>query len=324
MRCVCCRVVSQIRASSLPWEIEDVKINGARLAVRHRAGSGPGSSAGRGVLLLHGWPGTGDDWSAVMTALRANPSWNQVTLICPDLRGYGNSDKPPVDLRAQAPYAGYAPAAQTADVLALIEHFALGDVLVGGYDIGANIAQALARAAGDRVAGLVLCDPVHAAARAQAGQVNLGSELWYQTVHLFPWAADLIGHDRETLEIYLRHFYTHWWGDGAVDEAHFQSLVDQYNQPGAFAASIAWYRSRAQSREQEVTAAVRATLLDTPTQVLWGERDPITPSVFAESLGQSFSDFELTRLPGVGHFAPLEAPAAVSDGFARLAGRLAW
>jgi pimeloyl-ACP methyl ester carboxylesterase len=313
------------RASTSLVDTEQVEINGARLAVRYRAGgSVAGSLSGRGVVLLHGWPGTSGDWGVLLAALAADPSFSQVTLICPDLRGYGDSEKPPVDLQGQAPFAGYAPAAQMADVLALIEHYALDEVLVGGYDIGANIAQALARAAEDRVAGLVLCDPVHAAARAQAGQVNLGSELWYQTMHLLPWCADLIAHDRETLEIYLRHFYTHWWGDGAVDEPHFQALVDHYNQPEAFAASIAWYRSRARSRGQEIAAAAQATLLDTPTQVLWGERDPITPIAFADSLGQSFSDFELTRLPGVGHFVPLEAPSAVCHAFARLADRVGW
>jgi pimeloyl-ACP methyl ester carboxylesterase len=209
-------------------------------------------------------------------------------------------------------------------MVALIEHFGLDEVVIGAYDLGANIAQALARELPDRVRGLVLCDPVHAAARAQAATVNLGHELWYQTLHLMPWAADLVARDRVTIEIYLRHFYRHWWGAGAVDETHFQTLVDLYSRPGAFAASIGWYRSRARSRGSEAAAAAHAEPIAAATEVLWGALDPVTPIVFAESLDQSFSDFELTRLDEVGHFAPLEAPRAVAAAFASLAQRLVW
>jgi pimeloyl-ACP methyl ester carboxylesterase len=303
--------------------VEKVEVQGLRLAVRCRAGAGADGDR-RGVVLLHGWPGTREDWGLVFAQLAADGRWAQTRVVCPDLRGYGDSDAPAVDLQAAEPYGAYAPAAHVEDVVRLIEHYQLQQVLIGGYDIGANVAQAVARRLGERVAGLVLCDPVHAAARAQAAQVNLTAELWYQALHLQPWAGQLIAHDRETVEVYLRHFYTHWWGVGDVDEQHFQSLVDAYSRPGAFDASIGWYRSRARSRSAETTAAATAPLIETPTEVLWGEQDPITPILFAESLDQSFSDFRLTRIRGVGHFGPLEASEKVAAAFGALADRLDW
>jgi pimeloyl-ACP methyl ester carboxylesterase len=300
---------------------ERVRVNDLDLAVRHRSSAQPGSPV-KGVVLLHGWPGTRHDWDIVFAMLSADAGWDAWVLLAPDLRGYGDSDAPDVDPSSQTPYAGFAPAAHTSDVAALIDHFGLDEVLIGAYDLGANIAQALARGLPDQVRGLVLCDPVHAAARVQAATVNLAPELWYQTLHLMPWASDLIAHDRATVEVYLRHFYRHWWGVGAVDETHFQALVDLYSRPGAFDASIGWYRSRARSRGSEATTAASAEPITASTEVLWGARDPVTPIIFADSLDQSFSDYRLTRLEDVGHFGPLEAPWAVAAAFASLTRRL--
>lgn len=304
-------------------EVTKVQVDDVTLSVAHRPAA-HSSAPPRGVLLLHGWPGTHHDWDLVLDRLASDSRWDGVELAAPDLRGYGDSDRSAVDHAADAPYAAYTPAAQTADCARLIEELGWEQVVIGAYDLGANLAQALARSMPSRVAGLVLHDPVHPAARAQAGSVNLTAELWYQVLHAQPWADALIGHDRQTVEIYLRHFYTHWWGDGQVDEEHFQRLVDSYAQPDAFAASIAWYRSRAAGRAKEVADAAKADKLSTPTVVLWGEEDPITPVLFADSVGDSFDDWDLRRLPGVGHFGPLEAPEALATAFADLGDRLGW
>jgi len=285
--------------------------DGLSLSVRWRRASGSGEVA-PAVLFLHGWPGTHLDWGRVFDLVQADQGWEGVHLLAPDLRGFGASDTPKVDGGAEQPYALYAPAAHVRDLLALLDGCGVGRVVICAYDLGANLAQTLARGLVGRVAGLLLCDPVHAAARAQAGQVNLTAELWYQTFHNLPWSDRLVADNRRTLETYLRHFYTHWWGDGEVDEQHFQKVVEVYSVPGAFEASIGWYRSRAGARAAEATAAATADRITTPTVVLWGERDPITPILFAESLDSSFADVQLERLAGVGHFAPLEAPMKVA------------
>ena len=52
---------------------------------------------GRGdaaVVLLHGWPGDHEDWRALVPLLTADPS---LTVVMPDLRGFGASDKHPAD-----------------------------------------------------------------------------------------------------------------------------------------------------------------------------------------------------------------------------------
>lgn len=58
-----------------------------------------------------------------------------------------------------------------------------------------------------------------------------------------------------------------------------------------------------------------------PATVLCGELEPLFPVAWADRLDAFFANAELRVLPGVGHFAPLEAPAAVADAIReRLAG----
>lgn len=304
---------SAVRAGAM----ERVDGAGVKLAVRRRAA--PRARQGlprQGLMLLHGWPGTHLDWSLVLDRLARNAALDSIELICPDLRGFGASDKPDSDAEADQPWAAYSPAAHLEDLIAVLDRLEIEELIAGGYDLGANLAQGLARAQPARVRGLVLCDPVHAAARAQAAKLDLAPELWYQAFHRLPWCAQLVGHDRSTVEVYLRHFYTHWWGKGEVQEDHFQAVVDAYAEPGSFEASIGWYRARAAVRN---VAAPPPSPLVTPTRILWGVRDPVTPVVLADTLDQSFAKFELTRLPDIGHFAPLEAPDDVATAALELA-----
>ena len=65
------------------FELERVDVGGVTLRVRH-GGSGPG------LMLLHGHPRTHVTWHRVAPLLV--DGW---TIVCPDLRGYGQSSKPP-------------------------------------------------------------------------------------------------------------------------------------------------------------------------------------------------------------------------------------
>jgi pimeloyl-ACP methyl ester carboxylesterase len=85
-----------------------------------------------------------------------------------------------------------------------------------------------------------------------------------------------------------------------------------YERPGAFAASIAWYRAGAGS-----VAASLAERVPEPDQriaarttVLWPEYDPLFPREWSDRIGEFFAAATLTWLDGSGHFSPLEAPDA--------------
>jgi len=256
---------------------------------------------GRGapVLLLHGWPGFWYDWRRVIPALEPDAD-----VIAPDFRGFGASDKPDLP-----PSDAYTPAVFAADMLALLDHLGLDDVVVAGHDIGATIAQTLARAAPARVRALVLFNPPYPGIGLRRFEPAAQAEAWYQHLHALPWADRLIGHDRDTVRLYLAHFYAHWSGrPEALHPEEFEAIVDAYARPGAVRGSIAYYKARAGARLREATADPAALRVAQPTTVLWGEADPVARSAWADRLPEFFPDLTLRLLPGVGHFVPVEAP----------------
>src|SRR5512132_1056900 len=81
--------------------------------------------AGPPVVLLHGWPQTWFCWRLLMPLLA-----ERFTLIAPDLRGYGLSDKPA---------GGFDKRTMAADVRALVHELGYERVALVGHDRGARV-----------------------------------------------------------------------------------------------------------------------------------------------------------------------------------------
>ena len=262
------------------------------------------TGAGSAVVLLHGWPGDRHDWRLVVPLLA-----DAADVVVPDLRGFGDSDRHPVP-----PDEGYSAAAQARSVLGLLDELGLDDVVLAGYDIGSRIAQTLARQAPERVRALVVTPPVPGAGRRLLTPEVL-AESWYQDLHRLDLAARLLDGSRDAVRSYLGHFWTHWSGAAHVpDEAALDRLADAYARPGAFTASIGWYRAGPPLRTRGLAeqAPPPADRLAVPTRVLWPAEDPLFPAAWADRLEEFFTDVTVTHLPGSGHFVPLEAPDALA------------
>jgi pimeloyl-ACP methyl ester carboxylesterase len=261
-----------------------------------RGGSGPA------VVLLHGWPGDRGDYRVLAPLLAGEHE-----VIVPDLRGFGESDKHAVE-----PREGYSAAAQARSVVALIDELALGDVVLAGYDIGSRIAQTVARAAPDRVRALVLAPPLPGAGE-RVLTAEAQREFWYQAFHQLSLAEHLVDGDARAVRAYLQHFWAHWSGPGfELADADLDRLVERYAPPGAFTASIGWYRAGSGTVATSLaeTAPAPADRIAQRTQVLWPEQDPLFPRQWSDRLDAFFADLTLTDMPGAGHFSPLEAPDA--------------
>ncbi len=263
-----------------------------------RAGSGPA------VVLLHGWPGDRTDYRDLVPKLAG------CEVLVPDLRGFGESDKHPAD-----PAAQYDATAQARSVAALITELGLDRPVVAGYDIGSRIAQALASARPELVKALVITPPVPGVGTRVFGAGPL-REFWYQSFHRLALAEELIDGKPEAVRAYLRHFWAHWSGPGfELAEADLDHLVSVYGPPGAFTASVAWYRSGAgtAARALSETAPAPADRLATPVTVLWPELDPLFPREWSDRLGEFFGQVRLRYVDGAGHFAPLEYPDVLAE-----------
>lgn len=268
-------------------------VDGFRLAYE-RHGSGPP------VVLLHGWPGDRTDHRAVVPLLASS-----YDVVVPDLRGFGESDKHPAD-----PTAAYDAAAQARSVAGLIDELGLADPVVGGYDVGSRVAQALARTRPHGIRGLVITPPVPGVGARILSEHSF-REFWYQRFHQLDLVEQLLDGRPEAVRAYLRHIWTHWSGPTHdVSDDHLDHLVSVYGGAGAFTASVAWYRagSGAVARSLAEQPPDPADRIAVPTTVLWPEHDPLFPRAWSDRLPEFFADARLEDVDGVGHFVPLEAP----------------
>jgi len=90
----------------------------------------------------------------------------------------------------------------------------------------------------------------------------------------------LIDGKPDAVRSYLRHFWSHWSGPGYEPaDGDLDHLVSVYGAPGAFGASIAWYRAGAGAVAASLTEQVPAPdqRIGMPTTVLWPSHDPLFP-----------------------------------------------
>lgn len=280
-----------------PWAHHVATVNGLRL---HYVRQG----AGFPVVLLHGWPGFWYEWAPVIPLLAGRHD-----VVVPDLRGFAYSEKPDLP-----PEQAYLRETVAEDIAALARHLGWPRLALVAHDIGATVAQPLARKHPDLVARLVLLDPPYPGIGRRWREPGHLREVWYQIFHTLPWAEELVGASREATRIYLRHFLTHWsarkdW----VTDAELEHWVEAYSQPGALRGGFGYYRAfeRLRTAQGEIPPAELAVAV--PTLVLWGEGDPVLPVAWTDRLPEYFPQLTLTRVPGVGHFMMREAPVRLVE-----------
>jgi pimeloyl-ACP methyl ester carboxylesterase len=252
------------------------------------------------VVLLHGWPGNRTDYREVLARLG-----DSVDAIVPDLRGFGQSDK-----HDQPPADAYSAAAQARSVLALMDELGVSQAVIAGYDIGSRVAQALARSAPERVAGLVLAPPLPGVG-GRVLSAEAQREYWYQAFHQLPLVEQVLDGHPKAVRAYLAHFWGHWSGPRfELSEVELDRLVEGYSQPGAFTASIAWYRAGSGTVATSLaeTPPAPEDRIAVPATVVLSDRDPLFPPAWSDRLEEFFADARLVGLDQVGHFVPLEAP----------------
>ncbi|MFE6411013.1 alpha/beta fold hydrolase [Streptomyces sp. NPDC057837] len=146
------------------FEVARCEGDGAHLRVRH-GGSGPP------VLLLHGHPRTHATWHRVAPLLAAAGH----TVVCPDLRGYGASDKPPTDER----HTPYSKRAMAGDCLAVMRRLGHDRFAVVGHDRGAYVATRLALDHPDSVSALTVMDAIPIGEALRRCDATFAASWWH-------------------------------------------------------------------------------------------------------------------------------------------------
>ena len=270
-----------------------LRVNGASL---HIAELGEGAP----LLLLHGWPEFWLTWEPVMLRLS-----KRYRLVAPDLRGFGDSDKP------DGPFGA---ADHAADMLALLDALGIRQAGIVGHDVGGAAMQPLARKAPERVAGLFFFDFVYPGIGPRMGAPD-------QT----DMAPALVGASRLTCETYISYFLRHWsYRKNAFDDVlpHF---TENFLKPGNLAGGFAHYRAthggRLAMMKGEAQGLPRSTA---PTCVRWAEHDPLFPYAWTDRLGETFANLDLAPFPDVGHFPHREDPDRAAGEISGFFDRLSW
>ena len=284
-----------------PLEHLRVPVEGGTL---HVARCGAGSP----LLLLHGWPEAGFTWHRVMARLAG-----QFTLIAPDLRGFGKSDKP----------AGpFGLPEQVGDMAALIERLVPGPVGVVAHDVGGSVAQGLARSRPDLLAGLFLFNFVYPGIGDRFNAPGHLPKVWHTYFNQSDLAPRLLRASPDGIRLYVTHWLENWaHREHAFDPATVDLFVSNMEQPGNLEGGFTWYRTVAEQRAREAGSAPPPPIT-VPTCVRWTENDAALPFAWSDRVAEFFTDLDFAPFPGAGHFPHHEDPDRAAAEVAGFFGRL--
>jgi pimeloyl-ACP methyl ester carboxylesterase len=282
-----------------------VQANGAAFHVAR-------TGQGRPLLLLHGWPEFWLTWEPVMTRLA-----DRFTLFAPDLRGFGDSDKPD-----DGPFG---PEQHAADMLALLDALDLPQVGIVGHDVGGAVMQPLARSAPERIAGLFFFDFVYPGIGPRMAEPDRLNHIWYQSFNQMELAPALVGATRESCRIYIGHFLKTWSHRQHAFDDVLETFTDNFLKSGNLAGGFAHYRAAHAGRIRMMKGEAAALPpIDLPTCIRWAEHDPLFPYAWTDRLGETFSSYDLAPFRGVGHFPHREDPDRAAAEIAMFFGRIGW
>ena len=275
------------------FELSRVDLSEVSLRVRH-GGSGPP------LLLLHGHPETHMMWGKIAGHLASD-----FTVIAPDLRGYGESTKPP----SSDDHETSSKRAMARDAIGLMRHFGFGRFDVASHDRGARVGYRLALDHPEAVRRLSVLDVIPTGevwARADT-RFALGYWHWSFLAQPHPTPERMIAPDPE--------FF--------LFTAQFRGLKPTIFEPEAYADYVACgkdpavihgmcecYRAGAgYDRKLDDADKAAGRKIAAPVQVLWGAKGALGAWYDVLDIWRGWaSDVRGQALDG-GHFLAEEKPA---------------
>lgn len=275
-------------------------------------GSGPA------ILLLHGYPQSLAEWAKVAPILAES-----FTVVCADLRGYGDSDKP----AALPDHSNYSFRAMAADQVRLMAALGHERFHVAGHDRGARTAHRMALDWGDRVASLAVLDivPTHDMYSRVTKRLAQTYWQWYFLPQRAPLPERLIGADPD---FFYESCLVSVAGSGEALAAFDAEMLAEYRRCWRPAEAIhAWcsdYRAGA-SIDLEHDAADLDRRLEMPVLAMWGA-DGIMCTLFDIPALWRDRARDLTCLPVPGghwfpEFSPVETAKALAAHITAKAGQ---
>ena len=261
------------------------------------------SGTGPAVLLLHGHPQTHVVWRKI--APRLVEAGYQV--ITPDLRGYGDSDKPESD----PSHLPYSKRVMAADQIALMRHLGHKTFSVVGHDRGGRVAHRLALDFPDAVERLVVLDIAPTLTMYEQTNQEFATRYfwWFFLIQPDGLPERMIASDPEYF--LRRHIAGQVKIEGSVDEAAIAEYLRSYSDPATLHAICEDYRAAA-SIDLDHDQADQANRINAPLLAIWGEQSVVGELYDVKATWEE----KAARVSGValpcGHAIPEEAPAELT------------
>jgi haloacetate dehalogenase len=276
----------------------EIKTSGATINLM-TGGNGPP------LLLLHGYPQTHAMWRKVAPRLAQD-----FTVVIPDLRGYGDSSKPP----AGTDFAAYSKRALALDQVEVMAALGFDRFAVAGHDRGARVTHRLLRDHPDKITRAASLDIVPTLYRFETidQKAATGSWHWFFLIQGRELPERLIGNDAE---FFLRHMFGTLLRDqGAIDPMAFAEYLRCFQNPETIRATCDEYRAGA-SIDLVHDRADLARKIKAPMLILWGTHSGQGSGYDLLKVWRDHADEVSGHGIDSGHFIPEEKPDEVYAAF---------
>lgn len=255
--------------------------------------------AGEGapVVLLHGFPETSYAWRHQIPELA-----KRYRVIAPDLRGYGETDKPA---------AGYDKRTMANDLLELMRVLDIPKIALVGHDRGARVATRFAKDHPEALDRLVVMDNVPTRIVAREFDPKIAKAYWFFIFNQIADLPEVLINGRE--DLWLGHLFADWcYNPHAISGKDFDTYVKAYRRPGAVRGALADYRANPEDVAQDQVDADRK--IACPTLALWGADFYAVGQMFDmraiwAEMAENLTTAEISQC---GHLPQEEQPATVN------------
>lgn len=271
-------------------------------------------------VFAHGLTSTHRNIAAVAAELDG-----ALRVVAPDLRGRGNSTKPPA--------GSYGMEAHARDVLDVMDAFGIERAIVGGHSMGAYVATAVAVTAPERLLGLVLIDGGVIVVPPGMEDVQIDPDVLMEQV-LKP-VMDRMRTTYPTVDAYLDVWRAMpYFKDGFGDIAEQYALYDLAHTKDGYASKCSETGATEDWRDllQNPAAKDRLDRVRVPTLAVGAERgmteadESVLSDVHVERLRTAIADVEFVRVPSTTHHTVTmsdHGAKATADALRKFAARVA-
>jgi haloacetate dehalogenase len=275
------------------FETRRLRVNGVMI---HGVVGGQGTA----LLLLHGYPQSHVMWQRIAPKLAAH-----YTVVCPDLRGYGDSSKP----RGLPDHANYSKRVMAQDMVEYMQRLGHARFHLVGHDRGARVSHRLARDHGPQVVRtFTAIDIAPTLAMYEATDMAFARAYyhWFLMLQPAPLAEKMVA------AVAPYHILA---GSGlsakglkAFSKEALAEYVRAFSDPRTIHATCEDYRASG-GIDLDHDRADRGKKLSMPMQVLWGKRGVVGTQFDPLGEWRKVARNVTGHAIDCGHFIPEEAPA---------------